>query len=77
MPVFENPTNVWVVKDSNGEQIEYFKGTVEHLTKDALCLVMVEASSIWFSKLFGIYTEIFLGARSSLSKKTFLKTKNK
>ena len=50
----KNPTNVWVVKDSSGEQIEYFKGTVEHLTKDALCLVMVEASSIWFSKLFGI-----------------------
>lgn len=48
------PTNVWVVSDSSGTQIKYFKGTLEHLTKDALCLVMVEASSIWFSKLFGI-----------------------
>tara|TARA_B100000787_G_scaffold142122_1_gene111364 strand:+ start:5173 stop:5871 length:699 start_codon:yes stop_codon:yes gene_type:complete len=50
----KTPTNIWVVKDCQGEQIEYFKGTIDHLTKDARCLVMVEASSIWFSKLFGI-----------------------
>lgn len=50
----KNPSNIWIVKECKGKEIEYFKGGIEHLVKDSKALVMVEASSVWFSKLFGI-----------------------
>lgn len=53
-PSAKVPTNVWVVKGCSGNQIDYYKGTLDNLLVNSKCLVMVEASSIWFAKLFGI-----------------------
>lgn len=47
-------TNIWIVKEGEGNSLEYTKGTHNDLTKDAKMMIIVESTGLWFmSKQFG------------------------
>lgn len=51
----EYPTKLYAVKDSNESTLNYTTGTVEDLSRNSKCLVMVETVGLWFmSRQFGM-----------------------